>query len=1671
MKVASLEIELLANVARLQNDMSRATRTVDGAMQRIQRATAMAMRAIGALAGAFSARAIYQQVRNITELASRYNELGIVMNTVGRNAGYARPYLNELEKSLKATGISALESRSNIAKLIAANIDLTKATELARLAQDAAVIGGLNSSDAFARLTSGIQSAQVETLRTMGLNANFQKSYEDLAKELGKAAGDLSELEKTQARTNAVLALAPTIAGAYEASMTNAGKAMRSTQRYAEDLGVALGQAFQPAYESAVSAYTKVLKAAADNVDTLKRSMQVLTASTIPLAVAGITALAVRAVPLLIVQIRALTVAMMANPLGLIAVAAAAAITYLITLSSKVAEFNREMDALGAVWDIITDAAQGAWEKITGWLDNLLGKATETSSGVSTAFDGSFRDIAIELDNLYGIFAGTGAAIGALFEALGHNIREAFVFAFAKAREAASDMMLGLSAVMAKIGVKWDVTAFVGPAKADFVSLGDAASTAFRKAKDAADLGAEAMYGSAVAARQQSRAVDMINKSLAEQGYTTGIVETATSKLTEAADENTKTLTKNTKAAEAFAKARADAYRNHRNEISNIHQQAQALEDQVKVFGQGKHALDRLAIARLQEQAAILSGFDGAAEQIELIELEIAARERLMEAGMSLGKLEEQKAAHDEMLADWKQTVDEYDRVFRDGFADMLNNGKSGWKSFTKSLVTTFKTSVADQIYKMFAQPFVVNLVANMMGMTGMTGQQGGIAGSLQQGGGGAPGLNTMMGGGVGGYLNSFGKTIGSSMVADFGAGMTAGAANAAGGTFIPGMGVSATGGGLGAGAGTSAGQAGQFAGANLASIMGYAGALYELTQGNYGNAVGTAIGTAILPGIGTVVGGFLGSMVDGIFGHEPRTRHGKSTVYELTDDNGIYRKHDEMRHEDEYYRSMEQMTQAAIDGITNTFDLLGVDATLGNFWSRTDISTTGKGDGVSSGGAVMVGGKWIDIGIPHSSDDTKFGVGGWSDEPVLPRLAMDLQLTMLEAFQAASEELPTILAGMLEGVDIRGMDIEAAQALAVAFDGVIQQVGMLQTAVEILPFDSLRDLSFDAAANLIHFAGGLEALDAGMTSYFQNFYSQEEQLEWQTQQLGGAFESLGLEMPDVTRGADSAKAAYRELVEAQDVNTEAGAQAYAMLMTLSGGFAELVTGMDELGGATGNAMDRINLLASQLSRAFQLVMTGGNLSDRLGGMLGHSATFAAQREQQLWATISGASYDQQIAMSGELTDLVLGRISKEQEAEKAKLAGIQQQIAGLSRMRDMAASLQSYLRSLESSDLAPYSLREKVGNAESELARLAGAARGGDEDAMRQVQGSLQNALKLWREYGASGAEYQQAYHRLTGMVGNLAGAAVSDADRQIAQLEAQAASLEGISGYSAEQLAQLQQLYDITTAATEAAQAQEQMLLDATRTEIDHLESMGLDTARLHDIANLLQGLPASLAAQIQASSSGSLQYMLNNPDVTAAHAQYGLGSPTDYALEHYSNYGQGEGRDFNATREEKYLLNNPDVLDAYLQGMGGSMSAAEYAKHHYEQYGKFEGRAFALGGLATPGWALVGERGPELVNFKSPGQVYTADQTNDILRNMGASGQGNGSGELLSEVRMLRQEVAQLRQQNETLARAQVQAVVESSRENAKQISTGVGESVGRSVREIGNQQRYQRRGITA
>ncbi len=202
--------------------------------------------------------------------AARYQTLGVAMEQVGKNAGYTADQMAGFEGSLRKNGIAMIEARSTLTQMASAHIDLSKSAQLARIAQDAAVIGNINSSEAFQRMIYGIQSGQVDVLRTIGINVDFEASYQKLARTLHINANLLTENEKMQARTNAVVEDGQRKSGVYEASLTTAGKQLNSMKRLLDDLSVKMGETFLEAFTAKVFGQSEMLKKANAELDRMK---------------------------------------------------------------------------------------------------------------------------------------------------------------------------------------------------------------------------------------------------------------------------------------------------------------------------------------------------------------------------------------------------------------------------------------------------------------------------------------------------------------------------------------------------------------------------------------------------------------------------------------------------------------------------------------------------------------------------------------------------------------------------------------------------------------------------------------------------------------------------------------------------------------------------------------------------------------------------------------------------------------------------------------------------------------------------------------------------------------------------------------------------------------------------------------------------------------------------------------------------------------------------------------------------------------------------------------------------------------------------------------------------------------------------------------------------------
>ncbi len=224
------------------------------------------------VAAAWASWEIFKQIREVTTLAARYDTLGIAMNTAGITAGFSSAQMAGLQKSMEDTGISMLAARQSLVMMAAAQMDLGKSAELARVAQNVAIVAGLNSSQAFETLTQSIQTGQGIIAHHMGLMVNYEAAETRLARALGKTREQLTDSEKAQARMNEVMRLGAGYQGLYEAAMTTAGKQMKSMERYVENLQVKIGALFQPAFSAGVEFFTATLKDLAAWMDKASKS-------------------------------------------------------------------------------------------------------------------------------------------------------------------------------------------------------------------------------------------------------------------------------------------------------------------------------------------------------------------------------------------------------------------------------------------------------------------------------------------------------------------------------------------------------------------------------------------------------------------------------------------------------------------------------------------------------------------------------------------------------------------------------------------------------------------------------------------------------------------------------------------------------------------------------------------------------------------------------------------------------------------------------------------------------------------------------------------------------------------------------------------------------------------------------------------------------------------------------------------------------------------------------------------------------------------------------------------------------------------------------------------------------------------------------------------------------
>jgi len=216
--------------------------------------------------------------------AARVDELDIAINAVGKSTGLGYQAIQDTAVAIKGMGIEMDVAQKAALKFAQNNLKLEYASQLARAAQDLAVISGQNSTETFNMLTHAVITGRSEVLKSVGIQKSAGQMYESFAASIGKSAKSLTYQEKQQAVATGALAEAAKVAGTYEAAMTTPGKVLRSFARLQNEIQVAMGGALLVGFGPTIFSAYKMVQSFAKAVQSSEYFKTIITAVGMVLA-------------------------------------------------------------------------------------------------------------------------------------------------------------------------------------------------------------------------------------------------------------------------------------------------------------------------------------------------------------------------------------------------------------------------------------------------------------------------------------------------------------------------------------------------------------------------------------------------------------------------------------------------------------------------------------------------------------------------------------------------------------------------------------------------------------------------------------------------------------------------------------------------------------------------------------------------------------------------------------------------------------------------------------------------------------------------------------------------------------------------------------------------------------------------------------------------------------------------------------------------------------------------------------------------------------------------------------------------------------------------------------------------------------------------------------------
>lgn len=780
------------------------------------------------------------------------------------------------------------------------------------------------------------------------------------------------------------------------------------------------------------------------------------------------------------------------------------------------------------------------------------------------------------------------------------------------------------------------------------------------------------------------------------------------------------------KALADMQKAREQSLRSVQDSVKKLVEEAEATAYAETHNISLAEAVERLALARAENAYQQAVERQEAPATLAALEAELQARKKIVELTAQKGVKEANDKAQEQLKRDWERTA----QTIGDTLADYIMAGGKDAATYLKRLFAT-----------LVLQPVVQTVVGGIMG-TGAAGASGVASGGVGGIAGIAQNVNSIYGAlsgsltyGLGSAAASIGAAIGSTAATSFGAGMAASGFTAS--AFSTGASM------VGAGA-TSTGL-GMMAGAALPWVAG-------------GLAIASLLGGMDFGSRGANhVGGAYSS--EGLNDKEIMASLGfglsSNKAQDIT-----------KRSNDDLDKSVAGLASGLLGAYNQLASVLG--------GSKAQINA-----------AFAIN--------PKYDDEKSYGYFQLRDE--IGNLLVDYDNRKLSkdhdaAWQQYANDMANAFVGQLRSADIAGWadDILTALGDEVTVEGfaaAAQQIAVVDAAFEALgqSMTMFADLSDNMETSLLRAFGSMDALGSAASTFYQGFYSEQERYEASLKQMRDVLASLEIGI-DPAMG-EQAKADFRAAVEGA---FDAGnGELAAKLLGINQAFDQVASHAAKIAQAAAQAA------SNAVSNAWNSLGTAsGWAAQYLGDSSGLQAQLGMVQSSYKGATtVQGreAALEQIIALEQSLWQAQERNRQAAAQAAQQQAEALQTQLSAVNALISASQSLGKYAESIFNGADSGLSDFERLDMLAAEYSSQLTLAKGGDTEAMGNLQGTTSAYLQLAQQLSGSQADYSVLSGQIAAELAATAAISGASAKTQADTLQAQIDAALAQAQYASQQ------------------------------------------------------------------------------------------------------------------------------------------------------------------------------------------------------------------------------------------------------------------------------------------